>query len=253
MNIELKHNQLIGGRSVDLLKYTTIKPTNKWMWFLPGTGELGPADGSQIGDMLKYGYQRFPGFETEFNVLAAQANTSYSEFDQTILPWMENELGADQILIVGHSLGARKVIELVTKYKGRKVTDKVVGFVPIAGAISGSTPIWSDCYDLPVTAFHGELDNDIGWVQSDKFIKGLNSYTERKHKAVFRKIPAYNHTSIMNYVFTPSVEHEGYKTFRGMFNWSSAVVDCQAQLDETNLKATFFLPNGPVNYNLIKP
>jgi len=244
----------VGGRPVDMFESRTESSSNKWLLMFFGTGELGPSDGSQLHEMDNYGYQKTSSFETEWNVLAPQAQKTYDEFDLSIFDWMIEQYGNDiEIVIIGHSLGGREVMDLVNAYRGNKLPKQVVGAIAVAGEMSGPYPLPDESYDLPCVAFHGKSDTTISYWQSIKWVNHLNKKASRVHKAQLRIIDGYGHTSIMTYVFQPSRDAEGYRTIRAMYSWDTAV-ECKAILDEVNLKATFYLPDGSVkNYTLINP
>jgi hypothetical protein len=251
MKNTFKHNVMVGKRSVDLLECLTNVKSKMFELILLGTGELGPADGSQIDDLDNYGYARFPTFEPEWNQIVPQANKGYSEFEHYILPWMAETYGEDiQILISGHSLGAQQAIEYITGYKGLKVTPQVVGFMPVAGRVSGPTPDWHKAVDLPVRAISGDNDNAIKYYNSENLVKALNA-VPGKHKAEFVKLPGVSHGGAMHWAFTPDRNHDSYKWKKNLFNWDRQTIECPATLDERNLKATFHLPEGDKSYGLI--
>lgn len=185
-----------------------------------GTGELGPADGSQILDLDNYGYQKYPSFETEFNIFVPQAVKGYVESDAYVQQYLVNTYGSDiEILMCGHSLGAANVMEFSYGYNGIKAVPQVVGFMPVAGQMSWPLPTnWCDAVDKPIMAFAGDQDTAIWCGQSQKYVDAINSCATRKNKAVCRIIPGKNHTSIMDYVFTPDRNAEGYKFIMSCFS-----------------------------------
>lgn len=209
----------IGGKAINALEVLTEVPTKRWLLMYLGTGELGPADASQIGDLDNYGYQKYPSFETEFNIFAPQAVKSYSESDALIQEYMLKTYGRDiEIVMCGHSLGARNVMEFVNGYNGIKAVPQVIGFMPVAGEMSWPLPAnWCDCADRPILAFHGRSDTAIGFVQSEKFVNSVNICMTRKYPAKVKIIDGLNHTSIMDYVFKPDREAEGYKFIMSCF------------------------------------
>jgi hypothetical protein len=241
----------VGGRPVDMVEFTyeTADP-KKWLLMFFGTGELGPADGSQLHEMDNYGYQKTPSFNPEWNILAPQAQKGYIEFDAAIIDWMKYQYGDDiQIVIAGHSLGAREVMDLVNHYRGiDKLPDNVVGFISVAGEMSGPYPDPAYAEDIPGFVFHGRSDTAISYWQSIKFVdsfKSILSRGERKNAPVLRIIDGQGHTSIMTYVYQPSREAEGYKAIKSLFRWDEyKPIECTAILDERNLEATFTLPTG---------
>lgn len=251
---------LIGTRKVDMMEFTTNEPSKKWLLMFFGTGELGPADGSQLHEMDNYGYQKSIGFEPEWNILAPQAEKTYTEFDFGIVDWMLKQYGEDiEIVITGHSLGARKVMDLINHYGGKDYLPKqVVGFVAVAGEMSGPYPDPAQAEDIPGFVFHGKLDGAISYWQSIKFVESFTKVVAtgiRKNKPVLRIIDGLGHTNIMTYVFMPSREAEGYTAIKSMFTWDDyKAIECTALLDERNMKATFLLPDGSSKvYGLINP
>lgn len=249
---------LIGTRRVDMMQFTyeTADP-KKWTLMLHGTGQLGPADGSQLHEMDDYGYQKTPSFNPEWNILCPQAERSYREFDFGIINWMINRYGEDiQIVILGHSLGAREVMDLINHWGGKDYLPKqVVGFVAVAGEMSGPYPDPKLAEDIPGFVFHGDKDTSISFYQSKKFVaQFLNVLSSglRINEPVLRIIPGCTHTSIMTYVYQPSREAEGYKSIRSLFTWEDPKpIQCTALLDEVNMTAEFTKPDGvKVRYKL---
>jgi hypothetical protein len=251
----------VGGRPVDMVEFTyeTADP-KKWLLMFFGTGELGPADGSQLHEMDNYGYQKTPSFNPEWNILAPQAQRGYIEFDAAIIDWMKSQYGDDiQIVIAGHSLGAREVMDLVNHYRGiDKLPDNVVGFISVAGEMSGPYPDPAYAEDIPGFVFHGRSDTAISYWQSIKFVDSFNKVLAagiRNNKPVLRIIDGYGHTSIMAYVFMPSRDAEGYKSIKSLFTWrESQIIECKAFLNEPDMSALFLLPDGSTKtFDLINP
>jgi len=239
------------GYPFNSLEVKPIKATKRWLLQFLGTGELGPADASQIGDLDNYGYQRNLGFETDFNIFVPQAVVGYSEFESTILPWMVKTYGEDiEIVITGHSLGARQTMEYVNKYRGLAIVPQVKGFMPVAGEMSG--PYQADpCanVDLPTLAVHGANDTTIGPIQSKKFVDLLNACPTRKYKAVLDIVPGATHTSVMSEVFKYDRTSKYYQFILSCFSPEKVQpIECTATLDETNGTATFHLESGDVTY-----
>jgi hypothetical protein len=219
MKLEFKRSVDIGGKTINLLETTTAVKTKRWLLMFLGWGQKGPADGSQILDLDDYGYQKFPLFETEFNIMCPQAVETFNESDPFIQQYMIRTYGEDiQIFMAGHSFGGRNVMEYINGYGGNLPVKQVVGFMPIAGEMSYPLPVDPcTCADKPIFAYHGQNDGVIGTVQSKKLVDLVNSCPTRVHKAELRIVPGQDHTSIMKYVFEPSREAEGYKTIMSCF------------------------------------
>lgn len=244
------------GYPFNALEVKPEKPTNKWLLMFYGTGQLGPADGSQIGEMDDSGFQRNLGFETEFNILSPQAVGGYSEFEFTILPWMVKTYGPDiEIVLTGHSLGARQVMEFVNRYRGLDIIPQVKGFMPIAGEMSGPYALPCASVDLPTLAVHGDKDTSIGMIQSKKFVDLLNKCPERKFKAELDIVLGANHGSVLGVVFAFNKETKYYRFIMSCFSGDvPTVVQCTAFLDEVNMEADFLRPDlSTVTYGLVKP
>lgn len=242
----------VGGRLVDMMEFTTDKPTNRWMLIFLGTGQLGPADASQLHEMDDYGFQRNLSFETDFNILAPQAQNGYSEFEFTILQWMVDTYGDIEIFLSGHSLGARQVMEYINRYRGLNVIQQVVGAMPVAGEMSGPYP--ADpcaCVDIPVMAVSGDKDTAISWYQSKKFVELLNKCTTRKHKAILKIVPGANHGSVMSEVFKFDKGSEYYEFIMSCWTAKAPVaIECTATLYPEEMIATFHLDTGDVTYRI---
>jgi hypothetical protein len=219
MTLNYKKSLDIGGRTINALEVLSNYKTNRWLLMFLGTGQLGPADASQILELDDYGYQKFPTFETEFNILCPQAVRGYSELDPYIQDYMLRTYGQDiEIVMIGHSLGARNVMEYSYSYNGIKPVPQVKGFIPVAGEMSWPLPVdWCIVPDVPIVGFAGDKDGAIFYGQTQKYIDNVNSCATRANKAVARIIPGQDHTSIMKYVFEPSREAEGYKTIMSCF------------------------------------
>lgn len=220
MKYEFKKSVDIGGKTINLLEGRTDIPTKRWLLIFLGWSQKGPADGSQILDLDDYGYQKYPTFETEFNIMCPQAVNTYNESDPFIQQYMVRTYGEDiQIFMAGHSFGARNIMEFVNGYGGNLPIKQVVGFMPVAGEMSYPLPVDPcTCADKPIFAYHGENDGAIGTVQSKKFVDLVNSCPTRVNKAVLRIVPGQDHTSIMKYVFAPGRDAEGYKTIMSCFS-----------------------------------
>lgn len=249
MKTELKKGVDIGGKQINLLESLTEKFTHRWMLLWLGTGELGPADGSQITDLLKYGFQKHPTFETDFNIFCPQAVQGYGESDALIQDHMLRTYGEDiEIFTAGHSLGGRNVMELSYGYNGIKPVKQIVGYMPIAGEMSWPLPTnWCDADDKPTMCFAGS--NDLGgtsggiWYgQSQKYADAMNSCPTRKNMVQVKIIPGYNHTSIMDYVFDDNKDSEAYKFI--MSCWSPEVVDVPGTCIMRGNDVVFIADNG---------
>jgi hypothetical protein len=241
------------GYPFNALEVKPNKATKKWLLMFLGSGELGPEDASQIGDLDNYGYQRNLGFETDFNILVPQAVKGYNEFEFTILPWMVKTYGEDiEIVLTGHSLGARQVMEYVNRYRGLDIVPQVKGFMPVAGEMSGPYPTDPcTCVDLPILAVHGDKDSAINKVQSEKFVKLVNSCATRKHKALLKIVPGASHGSVMSEVFKYDRTSEYYQFIMSCWSKEKEPVKCEAILDEANGIATFFLPEGEKTFLIL--
>jgi len=231
----------IGGYKINLLEELAPVPTKRWLLMFLGTGELGPADGSQIMDLDNYGYQKFPTFKTDFNILVPQAVKGYGELDPYIQDYMIRTYGSDiEIVMAGHSLGARNVMEYTYAYNGIKAVPQVVGFLPVAGEMSWPLPLdWCITSPKPIMAVAGDQDKSIGYVQSQKYVDAVNSCVTRANKAVARIIPGLNHTSIMDYVFKPDKEAEGYKFIMSCFTPEQKEVPGKIILINGEIRAVF--------------
>jgi len=121
MNIETYIKQPFMGGTVTGIVYRSLIPTNNWVLFLHGIGEVGPSDGSNLREPEKLGWpgmaagkrpwadQPYGKNEYPFNIFLIQAEKSYSGILKTVLAYMIYALKAKNIIPVGISLGGHAV------------------------------------------------------------------------------------------------------------------------------------------------
>ncbi len=109
----------IGGRNLWCKTYRSIVKNDNWLIWLPGIGELGAADGSQIDRVELYDSvtklpvtwtaQARSGYEFPFNIIAVQLpiGWDYWAIQASIAIYVKETLDATKIGVTGYSLGSR--------------------------------------------------------------------------------------------------------------------------------------------------
>lgn len=160
------------GGSVNVKTYEPVVKSSKVLLFLPGTGECGPADGSGIKKLDKYGFPKLAvqGAELPFNIVAVQPPTaSYSSLSKAILPWVQMEFNPSAIIVIGISLGAIAANELLSKDR----FSLIKGVVSLSGKANvASIPNMRATTNY---AIHGDKDTTVAYSQAKSFYEAYNS------------------------------------------------------------------------------
>jgi len=157
----------IGGRTFPCKEYLSNVKTDNWMAWLPGIGELGPADGSQIDKVdlfsgttpVTWTAQASKGFEFNFNILAIQLPPTwdYWAIQNTLAIYLKEQRGAKKIGVVGYSLGARGCWT-VLQGDSKGYIDFIA---PVAGFYDFSQGPISNLRTVPVYGLHGDKDTTM--------------------------------------------------------------------------------------------
>ena len=81
------------GQRQNWIEYETTVPSNVTLVFFMGSGEIiGPADGSKLALVEKYGPGKHAlnGYEYPFNLFLPQGISSIGEFKNTLLPLLKS-------------------------------------------------------------------------------------------------------------------------------------------------------------------
>lgn len=163
----LKEKLTIGGRDFWCKKYIAKVPSNNWIIWLPGIGELGPADGSQLDKVdlfsgttpVSWTAQASKGYEFPFNILAVQLPTGfdYWAIQNSIAIYVKETLKANEIGITGYSLGGRGAW-----YCLQGDSKGYINFIaPVCGYYDFSQGPISNLRTVPVYSVHGDKDTTM--------------------------------------------------------------------------------------------
>jgi len=162
----------IGGRNLPTKKYFSSTPTDNWLVWLPGQGELGPVDGSQINKVELYDSNKNPvswtaqavkGFEFSFNILAIQLPTTfdYWAIQSTAAIYVKETLKASKVGFTGYSLGGRGCW-----YCLANDTKSYIDFIaPVCGFYDFSSGPISNVRTVPIYGVHGDQDTQMSYAQ----------------------------------------------------------------------------------------
>jgi hypothetical protein len=188
--------------------YKAKNPTDKFILFFHGHGELGLADGSKLSLVERNGIPAniAHGHEYEENVIVPQGIGGFGNVLTSIIPYMRDTLKATHVFVTGLSEGGAATNYLYFKsyyywmFRNQLSDPKVLqrieydwswwdkvtkGFAPVCGKAGGGTyvldgvtyanPVFSTALNKPYLAFHGNKDtSENGYMESVKAVKGIN-------------------------------------------------------------------------------
>lgn len=159
-------NHLISG-----IRYMADQPTNFWVPFLHGVGEVGPLDGSMQHKIETHGYPKHikNGLSLPFNVYAVQSPVqNHNAICKVLVPHLMMQYGAEDIVVTGLSMGGYGTWNMLWRdhYK------KLKAIVPVCGASNFSN--YQDANNIPVLAVHGDKDTKVYYSRGKKTVDLLN-------------------------------------------------------------------------------
>lgn len=191
-----EHKQIdVFGNKVNFVLYQPQTPSDCWLVFYHGAGEVGPVDGSQLYRVDQHGYTKHAknGHEFPFNIIAPQAQNYFTTINKYFLEWLRVRYGAKKILITGLSRGGQEVHNLTMADLSYK-DQLIVGAVPIAGrpdAYSTADP--ASVKDVPMIAVHGEKDTTVPYSQDKSWCERVNAVPGRKNAINFISLANVGH------------------------------------------------------------
>lgn len=190
MNITPHINQNAFGLTINYKLYEPLIPSKNYLICYHGKGELGPLDGSQLDKVEVHGYPKHArnGYEFPFNIIAPQAQTSYSSIRKLLPAYVKLKYKADTIIVTGLSLGGFATFDtpLFDHFK------LVCAIAPVCGGIS---PTLAATYpEINGWAFHGDRDTIVPYGKSKFFVDKYNQ----------------NHSHGFKYTLYPGVGHNAW-------------------------------------------
>lgn len=199
------------------IEYEAVTPSPFWcIWFMGMTEITGPADGSQLGELEKYGpgFHAKNGFDYPFNLIIPQGVKSIGEFMGILLEYLQQEKGCTegQVFMWGHSRGGREVDNYLSGFQGRKTLGLVKFFIPIAGQYTADAAFtFCGCVDAPVLCVHSKADQAIAFIYSEQLVNGLNRCPGRKHIARLEQLGTLNHMETAYWATSTADDNPVYK------------------------------------------
>ncbi len=194
--------------------------------FLHGSGGGGYSNKRQLRGGNRYGIElwlrddiseEFPAFilvpQLPFDTPWANPNSSelatYTKVLVELISSLENDfqIDGDRIYLLGQSLGGAGVWDLVSKQP-----DRFAAAVPICGF--GNPERVKDAKNVPIWAFHGELDKTVRVERSRELVSSLRSvggnitYTEYPEVQHVSWIPAFSEPELPAWLFSHSRNNE---------------------------------------------
>lgn len=159
----------IGGRTFNCLHYAPKNPSNNWLVWLPGKGELDATDVSKMdlfdasGKPVTWTAQAKMGFEFPFHILAIQLPPAFDYWavQNSVAIYVKETLKAAEIGITGYSLGGRGAW-----YCLQGDSKHYINFIaPVCGYYDFSQGPISNLETVPVFSIHGDQDATMSYQQ----------------------------------------------------------------------------------------
>lgn len=181
--------------------YLADPPSSNYLIFGHGSGEVGPADGSNLPALEKNsGYPKFalgirPGqvkvtgtTNYPFNIIAIQADKNYDNYKKFILYWVKYRFNPHKVGITGLSLGGMFTYDVWA----RDTLDNILCFVaPVCGR--GNTLNIPKVNPLPYNAWHGMLDTEVAFSADQSYYKAYNAMYPSL--TIWHPIPGVGHNA----------------------------------------------------------
>ncbi len=167
------------GKSLHYLRYVPKNSEGKLplVVFMHGAGERGSDDGSEIDNIAKHGFFqqiRENGSEFPFIMVAPQCPTneywgSYIESLNKFLDYVieNNDIDTDRIYLTGLSMGGT-----ATWLWALDNPDRFAAIAPVCG--QGINWYAYKLADLPVHAYHGDIDSIVSVHESVEMVSSIN-------------------------------------------------------------------------------
>lgn len=188
---------------VNYKMYRPAMPSKNFLLCFHGIGEIGPADGSTINKVEIHGYPKHAknGFEFPFNLIAVQAQSSYTNIRKNFPGYIKLKYGAESVGATGLSMGGFCTFDIPV-HDSAKVVDFIA---PVCGGIS---VLQAPGYpEIPGWAFHGDKDTTVNFRKSKDFVDKYNE----------------THQMEMKYTLYPGVAHnawdKAYATDGELLQW----------------------------------
>jgi predicted esterase len=214
------------GATVTARLYQPIKPSNNWLVWFHGMGEVGPDDGSQLNEVeLLPGFPRFakgvrPGETSErgsieypFNIYAVQTEANYN-LEKVALPtYIALKKKAANLVVGGISLGGIAAMESILDFNDLGANIK--GVLNCCGTIDVAKV--GRVRSVPILWWHGDKDVKVkytdptrGALEASNALKALGKPVE------FITLPGVAHNA-WDKAFTTDPNDKSLAFVNGLF------------------------------------
>jgi hypothetical protein len=158
------------GYLVNYIRFESETPTKNELIILHGIGERGPADGSQLPLVLKYGFGKHAqaGFKFPFNITCVQVENSYATVRRFLPAYIKLKYKAEVIIVTGLSMGGYGAFET----KLFDYLNLVYAIAPIAGGMNASNA--ATYPKVKGWVAHGDKDTVVKYTSSKNFVDAYN-------------------------------------------------------------------------------
>lgn len=191
----------IGEHKLPFILYRPASAGTKYLVVcIHGRDEAGPADGSTIYKVEKYGYPMHAknGVDFPFAIMAPQV-PGWTHLDMvSLINYVGMQYGFTHVFVTGLSAGGEMTWKMLDK--SSTLGPKIVGIAPVASKWSGGISIASTLKDVPVFVHHNHDDSVMPWAKErggeELLVEALNSVPNRLNQIVYKWIyPGNSHDS----------------------------------------------------------
>ena len=171
MKITERKGVSVLGVVTNYIEILSTTPTKNWVIFLHGAGEVGPADGSNLQEVLKHGWPKHArnGFDFPFNIICPQAVVNHTTIVKVLPAWLRIKYDAI-VFQTGLSMGGYGTYDALL-YDDLKL---ICAAAPVCGA-GRLNLIDNYKHHPPIWHFHGALDPTVKLNTAKGFIDKYNS------------------------------------------------------------------------------
>lgn len=193
------------GQKRNWIEYESATPSPFWAVWFPGMVEcVGPADGSKLELVEKYGpgFHAKYGHEYPFNLIILQGVNGIGDFNGVLMEYLQSMKGCGigDVFMWGWSRGGREVLHYFAGFQKRKTLGLVRFCISISGEYTPDAEFtFCGCVDIPLLCVASKADNDVKFIYSDIITRELNQCPGRKSVARLEQLTTENHAQVMQW------------------------------------------------------
>lgn len=182
---------LYGNTTASYKIWKSKTPSKNYLIFFPGRGEVlvGTATQAKLDLTDKNGPTRYfnSGYEVPYNVVCVQAyhsttggSATFNTITRYFLHYIEQYYDVDKMVVTGLSLGGQEVYNVQLKALDIKLFEGAVAVCGRPDSYSTANPC--SMKDVPMLAFHGDMDRTVEYKHDTTWIGKVNRCPGRINK-----------------------------------------------------------------------